>query len=497
MVETTGELAPTESEQVGTYEDRSDPRRWKALTVLAIVQFMVVVDATIVNVALPSIQGSFGTSAATLTWIVAGYALTASALVLLGGRTADLFGRRRVFVISLTAFGLASLICGLAPNAEVLIAGRFLQGAAEAFLGPAAMSLMVLLFSLEKERAKAFAIWGGLAGVGAVAGVLLSGMLTSMFSWRWIFLINVALMAIPLLLVRRLVDESRASDLPRRIDVPSALLLTGGLALFVRGILSASSQAWSSLAVVLPILLGLAVLAVFVLVQARERIPLIPLGFFRDRHRAVASVSAIFLSSASAAVFFLIVLYMQNVQGFTPWQSGLAWLPFCFAFIPGLMLSARLIGLIGDRMSVAVGLGVSAVGVLMMTRITAGGSFLGELVPAMVVTAAGFGLTNPALQSAALRNVTEKDAGMASGVFSTVMQLGGSLGLAAFVTLSARTQDRQIEAGQLVGTAATAGYREALLVAAAVLAFGALLTAFLARNAKRNAATSSQSAPVS
>jgi EmrB/QacA subfamily drug resistance transporter len=464
-------------------EPEPNPRRWRALTALALVQFMVVVDATIVNVALPSIQRTFVASNATLSWVVGGYALTASTLVLLGGRTADLFGRRRVFMIALSVFGAASLTCGIATSMVVLVIGRFAQGGAEAFVGPAAMSLMVLQFNRDHERAKAFAIWGSLAGVGAVAGVLMSGAITSFLSWRWIFLINVAFVGIPLLLVPRLMDESRAESAPRRIDVRSALLLTLGLVLLVQGVLAASHDAWTAVPVAVPVLAGGVVLGLFGMLQQRLTEPLVPLSFFRNRARLAANASAVFLASTSTTLFFLLVLYMQNVLRFTPWQTGLAWLPFCAAFMPGLMLSVRLMRRIGDRHTVAVGLGVAAGGLLLFTRITTGGPFLTELAPAMVITALGFGMANPALQSAVLSGVTSEDAGVASGLTTTVMQLGGALGLAVFVTLSTRQGAAGVHGMSSLG-ATTHGYRVAFGAAAATLLIGAVLTPVMHRRVK-------------
>ncbi|WP_431975810.1 MFS transporter [Micromonospora haikouensis] len=467
---------------------KADPRRWKALALLALVQFIIFLDATIVNVALPSIQRDLGFSEATLTWVVNAYLITAGGLLLLGGRIADLVGRRKVFCLGAGLFAVASATAGLAQNSEVLLAGRSLQGVAEALSAPAAMSMVALLFTDPKERAKAFGIWGGLAGLGSAAGVLLSGVLTDLASWRWVFLVNIPLAVIPMLLLPKLADESRApAQGRRRPDWLGAVLVTGGLIAILNAVLNAARNGWDSAPVLVPLLVGIAALALFVVVETKVAQPLVPLGFFANRVRATANVATVFVASSSAAVFFLIVLYTQNVLGYSPLASGLAWLPFCVAFMPGLFLSTKLIMKVGPRSTLAAGLAVSAIGVALFTRISVDGSYLTDLLPAMVVTALGFGMTNPAMQNAALHEVSEADAGLGSGIVTTVLQMGSALGLTVFVSLALSHQRGQQAAGVAENLAVVRGYDHAFGIAAGALAVGAVAALVILRGVRPTA----------
>jgi EmrB/QacA subfamily drug resistance transporter len=472
----------------------ADPRRWRALSVLALVQFIIFLDATIVNVALPSIQDDLGFSSAGLAWVVNGYLITAGGLLLLGGRIADMFGRRRMFCAGATLFAVASLTAGLAPNAPTLLAGRFAQGLAEALAAPAAMSMVALLFTSPAERAKAFGIWGGLAGLGSISGVVLSGVLTDLASWRWVFLINIPLALVPALVLPKLADESRA-DGRRRPDWIAAVLVTGGLIAVIDGVLAAARHAWGEPRVLVPLIGGLVALAVFVTVERRREEPLIPLRFFAHRVRLTGNVATVFIAGTSAAVFFLVVLYTQNVLGYTPLQSGLAWVPFCIAFMPGLFLSTKLITTLGPRGTLAIGLLISAIGVLLLARLPVGGSFVTDLLPATVVTALGFGMTNPAMQNTAVHDVSEADAGLGSGVTTTVLQMGGALGLTVFVTIALRHAQGEAAGGAEALAATTAGYRLTFLVAGIALVIGSVATFLLLRGVRPDAAETGPAAP--
>lgn len=465
-----------------------DPRRWRALAVLALVQFIIFLDATIVNVALPSIQRDLGFSASGLTWVVNGYLLAAGGLLLLGGRIADIVGRRRMFSAGAALFAVASLTAALAQSQEVLIAGRFAQGIAEAIAAPAAMSLVALLFTNPVERGKAFAIWGGLAGLGSAAGVLLSGLLTDVGSWRWVFYINIPLAVIPLLLARKLLDESRMPD-AKRPDWISAILVTGGLVAVIQGILAAATHPFGSSAVVGPLLGGLAALAVFVVIQARSSNPLVPLTFFADRTRATGNVAVVFLASTTAAMFFLVVLYMQDVLGYSPLYSGLAWLPFCVAFLPGLNMAAKLLPRYGPRMTLSTGLAVTAIGMATLGWIQVDGSYWLNLLPAMLLMGFGGGLANPGVQIAALSGVSQQDAGLGSGVLTTVQQLGQALGLTVFVAIALSQIRDLVAGGAAVDAATTGGYRLAFLIGALVLIVGAALALALLPRPAAPAAT--------
>ncbi|MGW4381381.1 MFS transporter [Kitasatospora sp. NPDC004531] len=457
------------------------PLRWRALTVLALVQFIIYVDATIVNVALPTIRHDLGFSESGLIWIVSCYLTAAGGLLLLGGRLADLLGRRKVFVIGSAAFAVASLIAGLANSPGMLLTGRVIQGVAEALAAPAGLALIALLFTDPKERAKAFGIWAGLSGLGASAGVLISGVFTDLLTWRLIFLINIPLALVPLLTLHKLVDESRAPSTGKRPDWPGAVLITGGLFAVIYGLLAATRNAWGSGEVLLPLLGGVALLLIALIVEANTAEPLVPLGFFGNRIRLTANAVTVVIGGVSAAVFFLVVLYVQDVLHYTPLQSGLSWLPFCVAFMGGLFGSMQIIMRFGPRAAMSLGLLIASGGLFLLTRLPVHGSFVTDLLPATVLVAIGFGMTNPAMQQASMHDVSESDAGLGSGVLTTLLQLSGALGLAVFVTLSLRDQEHSAAAGADAATAAVSGYTTAFQVGAIVLAVGALAVLFLLR----------------
>jgi EmrB/QacA subfamily drug resistance transporter len=475
--------------------ETGDPRRWRALAALALVQFMIVIDNTVVNVALPSIQHDLRLTTTGLAWVVNGYLLTAGGLLLLGGRIADLLGRRKMFLIGTAVFAAASLGAGLAVGGTMLLICRFLQGAGEAMAAPAALSMVPLLFTDDKERAKAFGVWGGLAGLGAMIGVVLSGIIVDLIDWRWIFFINIPLAALPLLLVPRLIDESRSPNPPRRIDFPGAVLVTAGTTIIVYALLSAATHSWGSANVLVPLLIGIAALAAFVVRELNTPEPLVPMRFFANRTRVSANACTVLMASSMMAMFFLIVQYGQNILHYSPLQSGLAYVPFCLAFAPGLMISMRLVPRIGAGATLAIGFAISAVGMFLLSGISVGGSYVKDLLPAMIVLAIGLGMANPALQQAALHGVSQEDSGLASGVQQTVMQGGSALGLAVFVTLATRRTLDQTAGGTAADAAAAAGYRLAFVICAIVLAIGAV-AAFVFIQRDREPVPTTPAAPV-
>ncbi len=460
-----------------------DPRRWKALSVLALVQLMLLLDATVVNVALPTIKSDLGFSDSGLTWVVSSYLLAAGGLLLLGGKVADLIGRRRTFCLGTIVFAGASLLAGAAQSPAMLIAGRVLQGVGEGLAAPAALSMVALLFTSDEERPKAFGIWGGLAGLGSTLGVILSGVLVSAASWRWVFYINLVVAALALAAISRVTDESRAPR-GKRLDVPGAVLVTGGLVALIHGLLASATQPWTSGAVAVPLVIAVAALAGFVAVERRVSQPLLPLSFFNSRTRAIGYITVVANASASAAVFFVLVLYMQGTLGYSALQAGLAWLPFCLAFMPGLFASMRLMGKRGLRVTLFTGLALSAAGVSLMARLPVDGSYLQDVLPAMIVTSLGFAITAPAMQNAATSDLSSADAGIGSGVVTTVQQLGQALGLAVLVSVAVARTSSQQAAGVGDVVARTAGYRLAFAVAAAVLAVGAVAGPLLVRRGR-------------
>jgi EmrB/QacA subfamily drug resistance transporter len=468
----------------GVSAHEANPRRWQALAVLALVQFMIVIDNTIVNIALPSIRNDLGTSQAGLAWVVNGYLLTAGGLLLLGGRFADLLGRKKIFIIGTVVFALASLTSGAAWNSEVLIVSRFLQGVGEALASPAALALIVLMFTTPKERAKALGIWGGLAGMGATVGVLLSGVLVDLASWRWVFFINLPIAAVALVLCAKLVRDTPVTGGKRGLDVPGGLLVTGGLVLVVNGLLRAAEHPWGSVGVWGSFVAGFALLGLFVVVESRTADPMMPLRFFANRTRVSANVATIFLTSAMAAMFFLVTLYVQQVLGYSPLQSGLAYIPFCVAFVPGMIASTQLVTRFGAKTAIIVGFLVSAVGMLLLARIDAGGSFWGQLVPATVVLSFGLAIGLPALQNAALHELSGEDAGLGSGVQTSVQQLGSAMGLAVLTTIALTHALTAQSTGVAQNEAIVSGYRLAFIVSAILLAVGAALVAAFMQKVK-------------
>ncbi|MFE2435091.1 MFS transporter [Streptomyces sp. NPDC059409] len=483
----TMETGPDRGGGAGTPAEQpaAFPRRWKALAVLSLVQFIIVIDNTVVNIALPSIEDDLGTSQAGLAWVVNGYLLAAGGLLLLGGRVADLVGRKRLFVIGTTLFALASLTSGLAWNSGVLIVSRFAQGIGEAMASPAALSLIVLMFTDGKERAKALGMWGGLAGMGATVGVLLSGVLVDLAGWRWVFLVNLPVAAVALALAARNVRDAPVTGARPRLDVWGALLVTAGLVAVVNGLLQASEHPWSSVAVWGSLAGGVLLVVLFALVEARVPDPMMPLRFFTDRTRITANVATVFLTSAMAAMFFLVTLYVQQVLGYSPLQSGLAYLPFCAAFIPGMVVSTQLVTKAGAKAAIIVGFCVSAVGMLLLARIDAQGSFWGQLVPATVVLSFGLAIGLPALQNAALYRLSDADAGLGSGVQTSVQQLGSSLGLAVLTTLAVTHAQDARGSGSAAGQALVDGYRFAFVTAAVVLVVGAVLVAAVMQSVRQ------------
>jgi EmrB/QacA subfamily drug resistance transporter len=469
----------------------ADPRRWRALVILGLVQFIVFLDATIVNVALPSIQHDLGFTAGGLTWVVNGYLLAAGGLLLVGGRLSDLVGRRRMFMIGACLFAVASLTAGLAFSPAVLIIARFAQGIAEAVAAPAAMSIMALLFTDPGERAKAFGIWGGLSGLGSTVGVLLSGLLVQVADWRWVFYITIPLAVIPLLLARKLIDESKMSS-GQRPDMISAVLVTGGLIAVIQGLVTVPESSWGSADVLVPLIGGLLAVALFLLLQATVRNPLVPLRFFRHPIRIAGNVTLVFHASASAAVFFLVVLYMQEVLRYSPMAAGAAWLPLCALFVAGLLISMKVVPKTGFRPVMVVGLLLMSGGVLWLAGIEVGGNYWADLAPATALFGFGGGVSIPAIQAASMQDVSMEDAGLGSGVLTTVQQLGQALGLTVIVAIALSGQASAMADGATADAAATSGYQGAFVVAAAVLAAGALAALVL----RRRSAPSEDAEPV-
>jgi EmrB/QacA subfamily drug resistance transporter len=449
--------------------------RWLALVVLCLGDLMIVLDVTIVGVALPSIREDLGFSETSLAWVVNAYLLTFGGFLLLGGRLGDLFGHQRLFLIGIALFTLASLGCGLATSQEALVVARAVQGLGGAVVSAVALSLIVMLFTEPSERAKAMGVFGFVAAGGGSIGVLLGGILTDVLDWHWIFLVNlpigIAVFALTLVLIPAVRGEAPSG----RLDVAGAVTVTASLMLAVYAIVNGNEQGWTS-ARTLGVLGAAAVLlGVFLAIEARVAAPLVPLGLFRLRNLAISNVVGVLWAAAMFAWFFLSALYLQLVLGYSPLEVGLAFLPG--NLIMGLLslgLSAKLVMRFGIRPPLAVGLGLASIGLLLFARAPVDGNFVVDVLPPMILLGLGAGMAfNPVLL-AAMSDVEPSDAGLASGVVNTAFMMGGALGLAVLASLAASRTETLAASGDGPLEALTGGYHAAFL-AGAVFALAAAI----------------------
>jgi EmrB/QacA subfamily drug resistance transporter len=458
--------------------------RWLALIVLCMGDLMIVLDTTIVNVALPSIRGDLGFSETSLAWVVNAYLLTFGGFLLLGGRLGDLYGHRRLFLAGLTLFTVASLACGLSSSQEMLIAARAVQGLGGAVVAVVALSLVFTLFTEPAEVAKAMGIIGFVAAGGGSIGVLLGGVLTDALDWHWIFLVNLPVGFVVFALCLRLLPAGRgpATD-DRRLDVAGAVTVTSALMLAVYAIVNGNDAGWTSLQT-LGLLAGAALLlALFVAIEARSRSPLVPLGLLRLRNIATSNVVGVLWAAAMFAWFFLSALYLQLVLGYSPLEVGLAFLPgnlVMMAFSVGL--SAKLVLRFGFRRPLATGLGVAAVGLLWLARAPVDGDFVVDVLPSMILLGTGAGIAfNPVLL-AAMSDVEPSDAGLASGVVNTAFMMGGALGLAVLASLADSRTHSLLAGGESSLAALAGGYHVAFVVGAIFATAAAVIGAALLRD---------------
>jgi EmrB/QacA subfamily drug resistance transporter len=442
-------------------------RRGLALAFLAVAQFMVFLDESVVNVALPSIKASLGFSQASLAWVVSAYMLSFGGLLLLGGRAADLFGRRRIFLAGTAVFGAASLLDGLAQSQGMLIAARGLQGAGAALATPAALSLVTALFPAGPERAKALGIWGGLSGLGFAAGILLGGVITDLASWRWVFLINLPVAVTTLAVVPRLIASRRASR-NNAFDIAGGATITLAMATLVYALLNAPTRGWTSLATHALIAAALVILTVFVAVERRSGAPLVPPGFLRDRTVIVPNAVQLLLGASLPSSFLLLALYTQQVLGYTALEAGFAYIPLAAGVAAATVLANRIMARTGPRVLAAVGLAIAAMGLARLGHAPVTGRYLTDLLPALLLLGAGAGLAFVSITTAALGGADEADSGLASGLLSTSVMLGGAIGVAVLIgVVSARSGD-VVGAGSSRVAAEVAGLNLAFLVAAAI-----------------------------
>lgn len=412
------------------------PGRWLALGVLALAQLMVVLDATVVNIALPTAQADLAFSDADRQWVVTGYALVFGSLLLLGGRLSDFFGRKNMFVVGVIGFALASAIGGAAQNFEMLIAARALQGVFGALLAPAALALLTTTFTEPAERAKAFGIFGAIAGAGGGVGLLLGGVLTEYASWRWCLYVNLVIAAVALLGVSKITEAVRTSR--PRLDLPGAVTAVVGLVALVYGLANAESHGWTAASTLVPIIAGILVLVVFVLVERRSTHALLPLRVVLDRNRGGAYLTIAIAGIGMFGIFLFLTYYLAGSLRFTPVQTGAAFLPMLGTLIiTATVAGTVLVPRVGPRPMVPVGALIAAVGMASMTRLQLDSSYVGGVLPGLLIIGVGLGLVFAPVQNAATAGVHPDDAGVASAMINTVQQIGGSIGTALLSSFAA------------------------------------------------------------
>jgi EmrB/QacA subfamily drug resistance transporter len=456
-------------------------RKWLALALLLGVQFMVVLDIAIVNVALPSIQIDLGFSQENLQWVVSAYALLFGGFLLLGGRVADLIGRRRVFVGGLVVFTTASLLSGLAWSEGALIGARSLQGLGAALITPAALSILTTTFTEGKERNTALGAWGAVGAFGAVAGVLLGGILTDALSWEWIFFVNVPVGILGLVLAPIFLTESRDAH-AKSFDVPGAVLVTGGLVTLVYGITQANNYGWASATTFGVFAAALALLAGFVAWELRSAEPLMRFGIFRLRTLTAANVTGFILGTAMFAMFLMLTLYMQQVLHYSAMKTGVGYLAVAGTAIFWSALAAQLVTRVGVKPVLVVGMTALSAGLLYFTQVSVGGSYLGDLLPGFLLISVGLGFSFVPISIAALAGVQPSEAGLASGLFNTSQQVGGALGIAALTAVATTTTDDRVASGHALPVALTDGFQTAFIAAAGIAIVGIFVALFVVRS---------------
>jgi EmrB/QacA subfamily drug resistance transporter len=456
----------------------TETNRWLVLVIACIAQFMVILDATIVNVALPSIQHGLHFSASSLAWVVNAYTLVFGGFLLLGGRAADLIGRKRLFAAGTALFSAASLFNGLAQSPTMLIIGRGLQGLGGALLSPAALSIITTTFTKTEERTRALGIWSAIAAGGGAVGLILGGVLTDLASWPWIFIVNFPVGIAALVLTARFVPESRADLAHRTFDVLGAATVTAGLVVVVFAIVKSQAWGWGSARLIGLLAAGAALLATFALIERRSAAPLVRLSIFRVRTLAVADLVLLLLASGMFGMFFFASLYVQEILGYSPLKAGFAFLPVTGGIVIGAAIAQQTIKRFGVRNVAAAGLLIATAGMSVLTQLPVHGSYVGNLLSGLFPMSIGLGLVFVPITLLGTGAVTGNDAGLASGLFNTAQQVGGSLGLAILATVAASQTSSLLHAGAASAVAArVSGYHVAFAVAASMLGGGGLLLA--------------------
>lgn len=465
-----------------------DPMRWKALIVIAISQLMVVLDASIVNIALPAMQQDLGITDANRQWVITAYTLAFGGLLLLGGRIADYAGRKKVLIVGLTGFAIASMLGGISTSAGMLIAARGLQGVFAALLAPAALSLITVTFTDSKERAKAFGVYGALSGGGAAIGLIMGGILVEYTSWHWTLLVNVPIAVVAVLLAVKYVKESRATG-ETKYDIPGAITATLGLVSLVYGITKASTDGWNGTETLSFMGIGVVLLAIFLFIEARSSHPLLPLPILLNSIRGGAYLASFFVGIGLFAMFLFLSYFFQGVLNFTPLTSGLLFLPFSIGVVLSAGIASQLLPRFGPRYVTFAGFCLAVLGLFIFTHLTASSTYWPNILPGMIVISIGMGLIFVPLSAVALFGVGNHDAGVASAVLNTCQQIGGSIGLAFLNTMAAAATTSFIVSNQLAGPTNDAlvhGFTTAFAWSVGILALAGIIWVVLVRMTKED-----------
>jgi EmrB/QacA subfamily drug resistance transporter len=454
-----------------------DPKRWGALVVIAIAQLMVVLDASIVNIALPSMQIDLGISDADRQWVITAYTLAFGGLLLLGGRIADYAGRKRMFIIGLIGFAFASFLGGISQTAGTLFAARALQGLFAAILAPAALSLISVTFTDSKERAKAFGVYGALSGGGAAIGLVLGGILTEYANWHWTLLVNVPIAIIAVLLAIPFVRESRAMG-NTKYDIPGAITATAGLVSLVYGITRATAEGWTGTQTLGFMGLGILLLIIFLFIESKSTHPLLPMKILKNRNRGGAYLASFFVGIGLFAMFLFLTYFFQGVLGYSPLKSGLLFLPFSAGVIVSAGIASQLLPRFGPRWVTGTGFIMTVIGMLLLLRMTSTSSYVSDILPSLIIISLGMGLVFVPLSAVSLFAVGNHDAGVASAVLNTSQQIGGAIGVAFLNTIAASATTAYIVNNKLQGPtpdALVAGFNRGFLWGAIILAVAGVL----------------------
>jgi EmrB/QacA subfamily drug resistance transporter len=471
-----------------------DPRRWLALAVIAVAQLMVVLDASIVTIALPSAQHALHISAANRQWMVTAYTLAFGSLLLLGGRIADYTGRKRMFIIGLIGFAAASALGGAAVDSAMLFGARALQGAFAALLAPAALSLITVTFTEVKERATAFGVYAAIAGGGAAIGLIMGGVLTQYASWRWCLLVNVPIAALTALAAVPLVHESRAHG-NTSYDIPGTVTVTGGMVSLVYGFTKAASDGWSSSTTLEFLGLAVVLLATFAVIELKSANPLLPMRVILERNRGGSFLSSFMAGAGLLGIFLFLTYYFQGTLGYSALKAGFAFLPFSGGIILAATVSSKILPRTGPRVLMAGGFGAATLGMLWLTQLTPHSTFMAHVLPAEMLISLGMGLAFVPMSSTALVGVGDHDAGVASALVNSTQQVGGSLGTALLNTVAATATTSylvtRVPSALNVQAAKVHGYTVGFMVGAACLFVATLSGAFIVRARKDDLVTDS------